>query len=67
MVPLALWSKNVRDTDRHALADHLLAVKPAADLIEPQDRYGSGFGKQKFPDSITANTTLTDIVGSESW
>ena len=67
MVPLALWSKNVPDTDRRALADRLLAVKPAADLKSPQDRYGSGFGKPKFPESITATTTLTDLVGSDSW
>jgi len=32
MVPLALWSKNVPDTDHCALADRLLAVKSAADL-----------------------------------
>jgi len=43
MVPLALWSKNTQDIDHCALADHLLAVKPAADLKSPQDRYGSGF------------------------
>src|SRR6218665_1570659 len=67
MVSLALWSKNVLDTDRRALADRLLAVKSAADLKSPQERYGSGFGKPKFPDSITATTTLADLVGRDSW
>src|SRR6218665_267973 len=66
LVYLALWSKNGLDTDRRALADRLLAVKPAADLKSPQDRYGLGFGKLKFPDSITAKTTLADLVGSDS-
>ena len=65
-VPLALWSKNVLDTDRRALVDRLLAVKPAADL-KSQDRYGLGFGRPTFPDSITATTTLADLVGSDSW
>src|SRR6218665_698090 len=64
--PLALWSKNVPDTDRRALADRLLAVKPAADLKSLQYRYGSGFGKPTFPDSIAAKTTLADLVGSDS-
>jgi hypothetical protein len=67
MVPLALWSKKVLDTDRRALADRLLAVKPVVNLKSPQDRYGSGFGKPKFPDSITATTTLADLVGRDSW
>ena len=66
MVPLALWSKNVPDTDRRAFADRLLADKPGADLKSPQDRYGSGFGKPKFSDSVTAKTTLADLVGSIS-
>src|SRR6218665_225947 len=67
IVTIALWSKNVPDTDRRALADRLLAVKPAADLKSPQDRYDSGFGKPKFPDSVTATTTLVDLVGNDSW
>jgi len=61
MVPLALCCKNFPDTDRRALADRLLTVKPTADLKSPQDRCGSGFEKPKFPDSITATTTLADL------
>ena len=62
MVPLALWSKNVRDTDYCALADHLLAVKSAADLNRCRTE-GFDFGKPKLPDSITGTTILADLVG----
>ena len=67
MVPLALWSSKVPAVERRRLADRLLAVKPALELQSPQDRFGSGFGKPKFPNFITISTTLADLVGSDSW
>jgi len=51
----------------HLLIAFLQLSPAAADLNSPQDRYGSGFGKPKFPDSITGTTILADLVGSDSW
>ncbi len=37
-------------------------------LITPQHRFGTGFGKPRFPnDTITISTTLADLVGPDSW
>jgi len=68
MVPLALWSNKVPAADRRALADSLLAVKPSNALMTPQNRFGTGFGKPRFPnEAITVSTTLADLVGADSW
>lgn len=68
MIPLALWSDKVPADERRALADRLLAVKSDNALITPQHRFGTGFGKPRFPtDTITMSTTLADLVGPDSW
>ena len=60
MVPLALWNNNVPANERRAIADRLLAVKPAFSLPSPQNTFGSGFGKSKFQGDIT----LADLVAN---
>ena len=67
MVPLALWSTKVSSAEHRALADRLLALKPVTALITPMNRFGTGFGKPKFPAQITLSTTLADLVGADSW
>ena len=64
MVPLALWSNNVPPIKCCAIADCLLAVKPAFSLPSPQDRFGSRFGKPKFQEYITLATTINIVVAT---
>ena len=66
-VPVALWSNKVPNDARRDLAEKLLAVKPDTVLLSPQQRFGTGFGKPKFPTSITLTTTLADLVTRDSW
>ena len=45
------------------MADNLLNCKPAHDSkYIPSNRFGSGFGKSKFPE-ITSTTCLSNLVG----
>lgn len=67
LVPLALWSNHVSEDARRDLANKLLAIKPDAVLLSPQQRFGTGFGKPTFPKSITLTTTLADLVTTDSW
>src|SRR6218665_2982241 len=67
MVPPALWSSKVPPAERRALADRLLAIKPATYVLKPQHRFGTGFGKPKFPESLSITTTLADLVGVDSY
>lgn len=67
LVPVALWSNKVSEDARRDLADKLLAMKPDAALLSPQQRFGTGFGKPRFPTSITLTTTLADLVTPDSW
>ena len=67
MVPLALFSGIVPNTQKQAIAVKLLAVKPAEEVITPSNRFGSGYGKPTFPDKITQSTSLADLVGPNSW
>ena len=67
MVPLALWGSKVPDIERRALADRILAVKPDTEVLKPQTRFGMGFGKPKFPKTITLTSTLADFAGIDSW
>ena len=53
MVPLALFSSKVPPEQCSALADKLLAVKSTTDRVAPLNRFGTGFGKPKFPAVIT--------------
>jgi len=69
MVPLALWSSKVPPQERKAIANAMLASKPNSTnaAFKLQCRYGMDFGKPKFPKHLTANTTLSDLVGVDSW
>src|SRR5260221_307779 len=67
-VPLALWSSKVPDDSQQELADRLLAVRPDATLTKPQNRYGTCFGKPKFPSfKPPLSSKLADFVGCDSW
>ena len=68
MVPLALiWSSKVPAAELQALADRLLAVKPNSDRQPAQQhRFGTGYGKPKFPVNVESKT-LAGLVGPESW
>ena len=59
-------SNNLSEDARCDLADKLLAIKLDAVLLSPQQRFGSGFGKPRFPTSITLTTTLADLVKTDS-
>lgn len=67
MIPLALFSGIVPNTEKQAIAVKLLAVKPAEEVITPSNRFGAWFGKPTFPDNITQSTSLADLVGPNSW
>ena len=69
MVPLALFSNKVPTVERQALADSLLTCKPQEEMHVPKNRFGTGFGKPKFPTAtrITESTTLADLVAQDSW
>ena len=66
MVVLALFGKVVPATERRALADALLTIKPDNMLLAPKNRFCTGFGKPRFQD-ITTSTKLADLVGEDSW
>jgi len=67
MVPLALFSKRVPLLERQALADALLQLRPLTDLTAPENRFGNGWGKPRFPVSINSSTRLCELVGADSW
>lgn len=69
MVPLALWSSKVPPQERKAIANAMLASKPNSTnaAFKLQGRYGMDFRKPKFPKHLTANTTLSYLVGADSW
>ncbi len=47
--------------------DSLLAAKPEIDVVTPQNRFGTGFGKPKFPTNITLCTSLSVLVEKDVW
>lgn len=68
MVPLALFSQQVPESERKAIADALLIIKPASNLQAPLNRFGAGWGKPICPSVvINATTRLCDFVGKDSW
>ena len=67
MIPLALFSEIVPNTEKQSIAVKLLAVKPAEEVISPSNRIGTSFGKPTFPDNIMQSTSLADLVGPNSW
>jgi len=67
MVPLALFSHDVPETERRALADALLDAKQPT-LQTPLNQFGAGWGKPKFPSvTISMRTRLCELVGVDSW
>ena len=67
MIPLALFSGCVPISERQALADALLKLRPVNALEAPLNRFGNGWGKPRFPLSIECSTRLCDLVGVDSW
>ena len=67
MIPLSLFSTKVPQLERQELAQRLLEVKPDEPLRTPVNRFGSGWGKPKFPANISLTTRLCDLVGVDSW
>ena len=35
-------------------------------MVTP-NRYGTGFGKPRFPENVTQTTTLADLAAKDSW
>lgn len=67
MVPLSLFSGKVPPDEKQAMADRLLAFKPNKEILAPCDRFGTGFGKPRFPEDINKSTTLADLISQDSW
>ena len=65
-VPVALFSVVVPKPELQYLAEKMLASKPIDGMTLPRDRYGTGFGKPKFPTAITDTTRLGDLVTADS-
>ena len=67
MISLSLFSEIVPAQERQALARGLLELKPDQAVITPCYRYGTGFGKPRFPENVSQHTALADLVGKDSW
>lgn len=67
MVPLALFSSVVPVAEKQSICDQLQLFPPQRDLPLPHNRFGSGFGKPKFPENISSETSLGELVGQDSW
>ena len=52
MVALALFSQHAPESERKALADALLIIKPFTNLHAPLNRFRVGWGKLKFPSFV---------------
>lgn len=67
MLPLALFSSKVPTDDKCALASAILEHKSSdLPMHVPQQRFGTGFGKPKFP-TLLSTTTLADLVNADCW
>ena len=67
MLPLALFSTKVPVGERRTLADAILEHKPAdLPMRAPQLRFGTGFGKPKFP-TLSPTTSLADLANPDCW
>lgn len=69
MIPLALFSNQVSEELKRSISDRLQTIKPDPEVGLPQNRFGTGFGKPRFPQAInlSSTTTLADLVGTDSW
>ena len=67
MLPLALFSDKVPVGERRALAAAILTCKPAElPMRAPLLRFGTGFGKPKFP-ALSPTTSLADLANADCW
>jgi hypothetical protein len=67
MVPLALFSRKTPAQTRQNLAHQILINKPHdVQICQPKYRFGTGYGKPKFPD-VSDACNLEDLVGSDAW
>lgn len=66
MIPVALFSDIVPKDELQYLAEKLLMIQPGDDVTIPRNRFGTGFGKPKFP-TISSTTRLGDLVTEDSW
>ena len=67
-VPLALFNHKVLDDELRQLADRLLALKPDDGMFLPTNRFGTVFGKSRFPADMSASSTFADLVVTvDSW
>ncbi len=67
MLPLALFSSKVPNDDKRALARAILEHKPAdLHMHIPEQRFGTGFGKPKFP-TLLPTTSLADLANKDCW
>ena len=67
MIPLSLFSSKVSDSEKEDIASKLLACKPTDGFVTPSGRFGTGHGKPKFPETISLDTKLVDLVSKDSW
>ena len=67
MIPLSLFSEIVPAQERQALAHRLLELKPDQAVITPCNQHSTDFGKPRFPENVSQNTTLADVAGKNSW
>ena len=67
MVPLSLFSNKVPAEEKRSIADRLLSIKPSEIPNSPVNRFGTGYGKPKFPTNISHSTTLTNLIDQDSW
>lgn len=69
MIPLSLFSNLVDNTEKELISKQLLEVKDENAEI-PSDRFGTGYGKPKFPelevDKIN-DIKLSDMIDGDSW
>ncbi len=67
MLPLALFSSKVPNDDKRALARVILEHKPTdLHMHIPEQRFGTGFGKPKFP-TLLPTTSLADLANKDCW
>ncbi|KAJ4939573.1 hypothetical protein JOQ06_029018 [Pogonophryne albipinna] len=67
MLPLALFSSKEPNEDKRALASAILEHKPAdLPMHIPEQRFGTGFGKPKFP-TLLPTTSLADLANNDCW
>ena len=63
---LSIFSEAVPSEERESLAQKLLDVKPVSSPEVPTNRFGTKFGKPRFPE-ISKTTKLSDLINEDSW